>query len=77
MFLNSSALFTRPSISKGSSRVVDLFGYLDEYNYSKTEEEADLKALTRDWKIVGLDIHKAMGAYGKEQASNTTKNYTT
>lgn len=62
-FINSSALFTSPSILKGTARVVDLFGYLDDYNYKKTEAEADAEALKRDWTIVGLDIKTAIGLY--------------
>lgn len=69
-FINSSALFTIPSILKGTARVVDLFGYLDNYNYKKTEAEADAEALRRDWTIVGLDIKDAIGVYEEgEQTS--------
>lgn len=69
-FINSSALFSSPSISKGTARVVDLFGYLDEYNYKRTEAEADTEALKRDWNIVGLDIKSAIGLYEEgEQTS--------
>jgi hypothetical protein len=30
--ISSSSLFTNPSFTKGTARVVDLFGQLDEYN---------------------------------------------
>ena len=63
IFLNSSALFTSPSFLKGAARVSDLFGYLDDYNYKPTGNEADFEALKRDWEIVGLDIQNAIEIY--------------
>lgn len=70
-FIDSSALFTTPALLKGAARVVDLFGYLDDYNYKKTEAEADTEALRRDWTIVGLDIKKAMGLYEEGEQTNS------
>lgn len=76
-FIDSSALFSNPSILKGVTRVVDLFGYLDEYNYKNTEAEADAEALKRDWTIVGLDIKSAIGLYEEgEQTSPVSTNTT-
>lgn len=77
-FVNSSALFTSPSFLKGTARVVDLFGYLDEYNYKKTEAEADFEALKRDWNMIGLDINRAIELYEEgEQADSISANSTT
>jgi hypothetical protein len=45
------------------ARIGDLFGSLDEYNYKKTEAEADSEALRRDWLIVGRDIANAIKSY--------------
>lgn len=70
-FINSSALFTNPSILKGMVRMVDLFGYLDDYNYKKTEAEADTEALKRDWTIVGLDIKTSIGLYEKGEKTGS------
>lgn len=66
-FISSSALFTTPSFLKGTSRVVDMFGTLNNYNYKETGAEADLESLKRDWGIVGLDIANAIGIYEKEE----------
>lgn len=74
-FIDSTALFANPSFLKGASRVIDLFGYLDEYNYKDTDIEADFEALKRDWCIIGLDIAKAIETY--ERSSNISKESTT
>lgn len=65
-FLNSSSLFVYPSVLKGMSRIMDMFGYLDQYNYKETEQEADLNALKRDWSIIGLDIKNTLEAYEQD-----------
>ena len=68
-FINSSDLFTSPSFLKGSSRIVDLFGYLDDYNYKSTDNQVDSEALKRDWEIVGLDILDAIKLYEQSHAT--------
>lgn len=65
IFLHSSSLFSNPSFTKGMARVWDLLAQLDQYNYKKTGEEADLESLKRDWGIVGLDVFKGVRAYGE------------
>ncbi len=67
-FISSSDLFAPPSFLKGSARAVDLFGYLDDYNYKSTDNAVDTEALKRDWDIVGLDILDAIKQY---EQSNT------
>ena len=62
----SSALFVYPSFLKGVARSIDLFGLLDEYNYSETENEADVKSLKRDWDIIGKDLWSAVKEYESE-----------
>lgn len=76
-FINSSTLFTIPSVFKGAARVVDLSGYLDDYSYKKTEAEADREALRRDWNVVGLDIKKAIEDYEKGEQTNFTSSSST
>lgn len=60
---NSSFLFARPSFIEGMARVMDLGGTMQIYNESKTEEEADSKALKKDWQAVGNDILSAINTY--------------
>lgn len=76
-FISSSALFTSPSFWKGTARIADLFGGLDNYNYKETEAKADLESLKRDWNIIGLDIADAMGIYEQENADSSPEEHTT
>lgn len=71
-YLNSSALFSSPSLLKGAARTIDMFGALDEYNYKVTEAEADAEALKRDWNIIGIDIANAIGEY--DQTTSPSEN---
>jgi len=64
---NSTFLFARSSFIEGMSRVVDLGSTMQIYNDCKTEEEADLKALKRDWMSVGEDIILAVNKYEQEK----------
>ncbi|MCK5416665.1 hypothetical protein KAI92_04525 [Candidatus Parcubacteria bacterium] len=64
---NSTFLFARPSFIEGVSRVMDLGGTMQVYNNSKTENEADFKALKKDWEIVGKDIFDAINKYGQKK----------
>lgn len=63
----STYLFARPSFLEGVARVVDLGGTLQNYNVSKTEDEADLKALRKDWEAVGGDIKSAINKYERKE----------
>jgi len=61
--IQSSLLFRYPSFSKGMARTVSIFGKLDKYRTSKTDEEADSKAIMRDWQIVGQTMMQALNIY--------------
>jgi hypothetical protein len=52
-------LVARPSFWTGVGRVLDLWGKFDDYNVSRTTEEADMRALYSDWRITGQDIRDA------------------
>jgi hypothetical protein len=52
-------LFARPSILEGIGRNIDLFGVMNNYNYSNSGTEADIKALMNDWAVVYEDLYKA------------------
>jgi hypothetical protein len=52
-------LFARPSILEGIARNIDLFGIMNDYNYSRNGADADMKALMNDWAAVYKDLNKA------------------
>ncbi len=56
----STFLFASPSFIEGVARVMDLGATMQIYNDSRTEKEADIKALKNDWKAVGEDIKSAI-----------------
>jgi hypothetical protein len=56
----STFLFARPSFVEGVSRIVDVAGTLNEYNRSESGEMADYLALFADWRLIGMDIQRAM-----------------
>ena len=57
-------LFAEPSFIEGVASAVDLGGVLHkDYNSSKTEREADIKALQNDWRAVGDDIRFSIYKY--------------
>ena len=56
-------LVARPSFWSGVGRVLDLWGKFDDYNISRTTEEADMRALYSDWRIVGQDLRDSWLSY--------------
>lgn len=56
----SDFLFARPSFVEGAARMMDLGNSLNTYNVSRTETEADLRALRRDWMAIGHDVRVAL-----------------
>ncbi len=65
-FIKSTWFSVSPSFLKGASRVVDLFGKLDDYNFKEMD---DYKALKRDWENVGKTISNSMSEYDKKEKS--------
>ncbi|WP_026776561.1 hypothetical protein [Polaribacter sp. Hel_I_88] len=52
----------------GMGSILNLAGSYFDYNYSKTEKEADFKAIMSDWENIGDDIKKS-----KEKFENKNK----
>jgi len=50
----------------GMGSILNLAGSYFEYNYSKLDNEADLKALSSDWDNVGEDIRKSKRNFEKK-----------
>jgi len=53
-------LFARPTFWSGAARVLDLGGTFDQYNSSRTGDEADARALSNDWIVVGETMRDAI-----------------
>lgn len=53
---NNYCLFSRPSFLEGMARVLDIGATFDSYNSSRTESEADARAICSDWCMVGQDL---------------------
>lgn len=54
--VRSSFLFVEPSFLAGMGRIFDLWGGFDLYSVSRTPQEADLRALYSDWRVIGQDF---------------------
>lgn len=59
-------LFARPSFISGVARILDLGSSLNGYNIDRSAEEADSKATSADWQMVGRDIRTAMNTHAEE-----------
>lgn len=56
----SDFLVASGSMASGAARLWDWGGTFDQYNISRTTQEADLNAMASDWSIVGDDIQDAI-----------------
>lgn len=62
----SDYLFARPSFFEGVGRNIDFYGALNEYNSSRTAEEADARAYLEDVATLRKDMKKAIDiVFGK------------
>lgn len=61
----SFVLFARPSFVEGMGRAIDFGGTLQTYNDSETTDEADHRALSSDWRMIGRDIKAAICEHDK------------
>lgn len=62
----TNVLFHRPSFIDGIGSIFNLAGNYFEFNYSKSSEESDRKAIESDWDMIGNDIKKATKKSKKE-----------
>jgi hypothetical protein len=58
--ISTDFLFARPSFLSGAARLFDFGGFFDAYNRSRSESEADGRAMYADWRVVGQDIQHAV-----------------
>ena len=66
----TARLFARPSFIEGYGRAIDLGATLNEYNQSKTEEEADTDAILSDWLAVGDSLNYAIEHFSQEHTES-------
>jgi hypothetical protein len=60
---NTDFLFSKNNFWVGFGSILNLQGVYFDYNYSKSDIEADNKALFSDWQNVGDDIEKATNKF--------------
>ena len=63
---NTDFLYARPSATEGVARLLDFGNFLNEYNSSRSEEQADVRALRADWYAVGDDMRAAFSRFAEE-----------
>ena len=61
----SSDLYSESSFLDGLSSIFNLAGNNFDYRYSKTHQEADNRAIKKDWEIVGRDLFSSIKSYTK------------
>ena len=66
-------LFVRPSFVEGIARLLDFGATLQEYNGSRTPEEADMQALANDWRAVGDDLKGVIKTYERQESAKQTR----
>jgi len=66
----SNLLFPRTSMLMGIGSIFNISGNYFEFDYSKSEKEADIKAIENDWGVIGNDILEAISTSQKSLAKN-------
>ncbi|MFA4923117.1 MAG: hypothetical protein WC557_02860 [Ignavibacteriaceae bacterium] len=63
----TTILFARPSFWEGMARVLDLGNTVNSYNVSKSENEADARAIAADWHTILQDYNDTFETVIKEK----------
>lgn len=58
----TNQLFPRTGFIAGMGSVLNISGKYFEFNYSKSDAEADTKAIASDWGMVGQDLQHVLDA---------------
>lgn len=64
--METSYLYANPSFVGGMAMTLDMGGTLMVFNESSTPMEADVKAMSNDWKAVGKDLASSIQEYGQK-----------
>lgn len=62
----TNILFPRASFIDGIGSIFNLAGNYFDFNYPKSSEDADRKAIESDWNMIGNDIKKVTKKSKKE-----------
>ena len=61
----------RGSFITGTATLLNIQGNFSDYNYSKTDKDADAKAIENDWGVIGQDIEKTVKSVSKNNLKTT------
>lgn len=67
-------LTPKSSFLSGVGSVLNIGGNYFDYNNSTSDDEADEKAISMDWKIVGSDIFNSMRKVVSKSSKSHKKN---
>ena len=62
--IKSDYLVSAGSLLIGAGTIMNIAGDYFQYNYSKSDADADSCAIYRDWRIVGQDIENVVASEG-------------
>lgn len=68
---NTDFLYKTETMIDGAGRAIDLFGDFDTYDFSRTPEEADAKALYYDLRALREDADKAFQSLKSQYRTKT------
>jgi hypothetical protein len=60
--VRSTFLYVEPSFLTGAGRIFDIWGGFDLYSISRDGQEADLRALYADWRVIGQDFRDVVAS---------------
>lgn len=67
--IKSDFLFAQPGFLFGLARLFDFSGAFDQYNISRTETEADVRATFADWHLTGADLCYALDTVRRDPSA--------
>lgn len=62
-YYRTDYLFVRGSFLSGVGSLLGIFSPYYTFNYSKSEQEADHRAIESDFGVVGYDIRSALNSF--------------
>ncbi len=65
----TSHICPRNSFWTGLGSIFNIFGNYYDFNYSKSEIDADAKAIANDWNMVGQDMKDVLKQHAKKKPS--------